>query len=151
MDGNDGNDPIFAEDRTYAERTRFRRSAATSLSRPDYFRTMGNPILAGRDFTWKDIYEKRPVVLVSENLAREYCGAAPRPRSASGSARIPRAVWREVVGVAGDERDDGVNKPAPTIVYWPMLMKRVLGQRPLGAAAARTSPFAARAPARPVS
>ena len=29
--------------------------------------------------------------------------------------------WREIVGVVGDERDDGLNQPATAIVYWPML------------------------------
>src|SRR5262249_34429863 len=32
--------------------------------------------------------------------------------------------WREVIGVAGDVRDDGLDKKAPTSVYWPMLMVR---------------------------
>ena len=31
------------------------------------------------------------------------------------------APWREIVGVVGDERDDGLNQPATAIVYWPML------------------------------
>ena len=29
--------------------------------------------------------------------------------------------WREIVGVVGDERDDGLNQPPTAIVYWPML------------------------------
>ncbi len=29
--------------------------------------------------------------------------------------------WREIVGVVGDERDDGLNSPPTAIVYWPML------------------------------
>ena len=33
----------------------------------------------------------------------------------------PRAPWREIVGVVGDERDDGLNQPPTAIVYWPML------------------------------
>ena len=36
-------------------------------------------------------------------------------------AQQRNAPWREIVGVAGDERDDGLNKPATAIVYWPML------------------------------
>jgi predicted lysophospholipase L1 biosynthesis ABC-type transport system permease subunit len=30
-------------------------------------------------------------------------------------------LWREIVGVVGNERDDGLNHPATPIVYWPML------------------------------
>ena len=33
--------------------------------------TMGERLVAGRDFTWTDVYNKRPVAMVSENLARE--------------------------------------------------------------------------------
>jgi predicted lysophospholipase L1 biosynthesis ABC-type transport system permease subunit len=29
--------------------------------------------------------------------------------------------WYEVVGVAGEERDDGLNQPPTAMVYWPML------------------------------
>jgi hypothetical protein len=36
---------------------------------------MGNRIEAGREFTWTDTYEKRPVAMVSENLARELWGS----------------------------------------------------------------------------
>jgi len=39
---------------------------------PSFFKTMGIPIVAGRDLTWNDILNKRPVAIVSENLAREY-------------------------------------------------------------------------------
>ena len=28
--------------------------------------------------------------------------------------------WREIVGVVGDVHEDGMNKDAPTIAYWPM-------------------------------
>jgi ABC-type antimicrobial peptide transport system permease subunit len=33
------------------------------------------------------------------------------------------------VGVVGDERDDGVAQPAPTTVYWPLLMDSLFGQK----------------------
>ena len=82
--------------------------------------------MAGRDVTWTDIYEKRPVILVSENFAREYWSA---PTAALGK-RIrenPKAPWREIIGVVGNERDNGVNEAAPTIVYWPMMVKDFWG------------------------
>ena len=36
----------------------------------------------------------------------------------------PANPWREIVGVVGDERDNGVHLPAPAIVYWPMAMDK---------------------------
>src|SRR5258708_19498602 len=89
---------------------------------PGLLKTMGNSLIAGRDLTWTDVYEKRPVVLVSENLARELW----RDPSAAIGKRIrenPKAAWREVIGVVNDERDDGVNQKAPTMVLWPSLME----------------------------
>jgi hypothetical protein len=84
-------------------------------------------MVAGRDFTWTDTYAKTPVAIVSENMAREYWGD---PANALGK-RIRVATvddWREVVGVAGDVHDDGVNQDAPTSTYWPIMMSRFEGQ-----------------------
>jgi predicted permease len=121
MDGSHNNDPIFAEDRTYreGEMPPIRRFKHIS---PGLFGTLGNPVLAGRDFTWTDIFEKRPVAIVSENLAREYW----RDPAAALGKRIresPKGTWREIVGVVGNERDDGADRKAPAVVYWPLLVK----------------------------
>lgn len=73
---------IAVEGRTYGESQippmrRYKNIA------PGYFQTMGNPLLAGRDLTWSDIYDLRPMVIVL---------------------------------------DDGVDKPAPSTIYWPVLL-----------------------------
>ncbi len=84
---------------------------------PGYFRTTGTRLVAGRDFTWTDIYGLRPVGIVSENLARESWGSAA---AAIGKQfRItPTQPWQEVIGVAEDVRQNGVDETAPAIVYW---------------------------------
>jgi putative ABC transport system permease protein len=126
MDGMKNMDPIFAEDRVYADSKIPPVRTFKHLS-PGYFATMGNPMLAGRDFSWTDIHEMRPVAIVSNSLARELWG---RPEAALGK-RIrenPKGVWREVVGVAGDERDDGVHRKVPAIVYWPMMKANFWGE-----------------------
>jgi len=126
MDGNHDNDPIFAADKTYAEGQipTLRRFKFVS---PGWFKAMGNPMLAGRDLTWTDIYETRPVVLVSEALARELWRG---PAAALGKQirENPKGPWREVVGVVGNERDDGVDHKATTTVYWPMMVRDFWGQ-----------------------
>ncbi len=113
-------DGLFAEDHAYSE-TQIPPLRHFKFVSPGLVRTMGQSIVAGRDFTWTDVYEKRIVVMISENLAREWWGD---PRAAIGKRvrESLKAPWREVVGVISDERDDGVNKPAPTIVIWPILM-----------------------------
>ena len=84
-------------------------------------------MVAGRDLTWTDINNKRPVVLVSENLSREVWRD---PAAALGKRlrETPKSEWREVVGVVADERHDGLNQKAPEIVYYPYFMKGVLGR-----------------------
>jgi predicted permease len=87
---------------------------------PGYFETMGIRLVAGRSITWSEIYGQRPVIVISEPLAREYWGDPARAlgkRVRTG----PRNPWREIVGVTGPERDDGLNRPPTAMVYWPML------------------------------
>jgi len=120
MDGWDDNDPVFVEDFPAPE------GQIPAMRRfkwigPNYFATMGNPLLAGRDISWADIYNKAPVVVITENLAREYW---KDPAKAIGRRirTTPKNPWREIVGVVGNEHDDGVNRKATFGVYWPMLM-----------------------------
>jgi predicted permease len=126
-DGHNSGDPIYAEDHTYrdGELAPIRRF---KFATPGYFQTMGNPLLAGRDITWTDIYDHRKVGVITENLARELWHD---PAQAIGK-RMRETVadpWREVIGVVGDVRDDGVGQKAPTTVYWPMLMQNFWGNK----------------------
>jgi len=84
---------------------------------PGFFATLGIPLMAGRDFTWTDVVDRRPVVVVSATMARELWG---EPASAIGKrVRIGRVgPWNEVIGVAGDVHDSGVEQAPPAIVYW---------------------------------
>ena len=120
MDGATDNDPIFAEDHAYAEGQipPLRRYMFIS---PGLFKTMGRPLLVGRDFTWDDLFQKRKYLLVSDNMARELWGS---PANAIGKRvrETPKGQWREIIGVAANERDDGVDHKAPTVVYWPSLI-----------------------------
>jgi predicted permease len=127
MDGHDSNDPIFAQDRTYreGELPPIRRFIFVS---PGYFSTMNTQLAAGRDLTWAETYQKRPVALVSENLAREYWGS---PENAIGKKiRVGTTDdWREIIGVSRDVYYDGVSKKAPSTVYWPIWRDRFEGQK----------------------
>jgi ABC-type antimicrobial peptide transport system permease subunit len=93
------------------------------------FQTLGIPLVAGRDVTWTEVYDRRTVAIVSENLARELWGSA----TAALGKRIreyydPESPWREVIGVAGNVHDDGVHQPAPATVYYPVQpLQRLFG------------------------
>src|SRR6185437_7628569 len=77
MTGMGSNDLIFARDRVYKEGQLppIRRFVFIS---PGLLQSMGTPIVAGRDFSWTDLYSNRPVVVISENFAREYWGSPAR-------------------------------------------------------------------------
>jgi predicted permease len=98
---------------------------------PGLLATMGNSLVAGRDFTWEDLYDQHRVVMLSENLARELWGT---PQAALGKhvRHLSISPWLEVIGVVGDERADGVDQPAPETIYWPLLMDH-FGPDPLHA------------------
>jgi predicted permease len=127
MDGYNSNDPVFAEDRTYAEGELppIRRFKFVS---PGFLATIGAPLVAGRDITWEDTYQKIPVALISENFAREYWHDA---RNALGKRiRVGSTDdWREIVGVVANIHDNGVDMPASSSVYWPLMMNRFEGQK----------------------
>jgi len=115
------NDPIFAEDRRDQEGSipQVRRFKYVS---PGYVSAIGSRVIAGRDFTWSELYDRTPIVLVSENLARELWG---NPHAAVGK-RIRVTLndyWREVVGVIADLHDDGIDQKSPTMVYWPLIQR----------------------------
>ena len=86
---------------------------------PGFFRTSGTRLKAGRDYTWTDLYGRRPVVVLSENLARELWGSPAAALGKRISTGLPKAPLREVIGVVEDVRQNGVQEPAPAIVYWP--------------------------------
>jgi predicted permease len=125
MDGNSNNDPIWVEDfpESDAKIPPLRRMKYLGAG---YFATMGNPVIAGRDLTWADSHNGAAVALLSENLAREYWG---EPARAIGKRvrRTSKTGWVEIVGVVGNERQDGATKPAPPTIYWPMKVTEGIG------------------------
>jgi predicted permease len=132
---------VFAEDHTYrpGELAPIRRFKWIS---PGFLKTMGTPLLAGRDLTWTDIYNLNPVALVSENLAREMWHD---PAAALGK-RIRVGTtddWREVVGVVSNVYDDGLNQKPSTVAYWPLMMRNFEGD---GVSTRRELSFTLRTP-----
>jgi predicted permease len=126
MSNSNANDPVLVEGRSYAE-GEFPALRRFKFVDPGAFSALGIPMIAGRDYTWDDIYQNHLVTIVSENTARELF---QDPQSAIGK-RIRVATvdpFREIIGVVGNVYDDGVSAKAPTSVYWPLMMKKFEGQ-----------------------
>lgn len=130
LGGWDSNDPVFVEDAPVAEGElppirRFNRIM------PGYFEAAGIELVAGRDIEWVDIEERRQVVVVSENLAREYW---PNPRDAIGKRVSTLAIgdgppaWNEIVGVVAAVQEDGFDQDATSAVYWPVVVTNMYGE-----------------------
>jgi predicted permease len=89
------------------------------LVTPDYFATIRQPILMGRALTMHD-EEGPPVVIINETMARHrFLNENPIGRRIhwdDGSGYLP---WQEIVGVAGDVREYGLNHAPVDEVYAP--------------------------------
>jgi predicted permease len=87
---------------------------------PGFFRTAGTRLIAGREITWTEVYGLRPIVLISENLARELWGT-PAAGLGKRLRQDPSMPWHEVIGVVQDVHENALYEPAPPIVYWPTM------------------------------
>ena len=110
-----GNSGIAVEDKppTDGQLPPVRRVKSVS---PGSFQTLGTAFIAGRDFTWTDIYDNHEVAVISERMAKETWGSV---QAALGKRIRDGDPWQEVIGVVSDVYDNGVHLPAPGIVYWP--------------------------------
>jgi predicted permease len=89
---------------------------------PRFFETLKTPLVAGRAFEWSDVYQSRPIALVSENLARAQWGSAGAALSKRISTRRT-GPWVEIVGVVKDVRHHGLNEAAPETVIFPPIAR----------------------------
>lgn len=117
MEGFDSNwDQIYVEGKVYPDNVIPPLRLYKYVS-PGLLQTTGTRLVAGREMTWNEVYGLHPVVMVSENLAREMWGTA------SGAVgkhvrEFPTTPWHEVIGVVQDVPEEGVQEKAPEIVYW---------------------------------
>jgi len=82
---------------------------------PGYFHLMRIRLIKGREFSENDATNSRPVVVISESLARMLFGTRD-PIGQQVSFGVPTEPWREVVGVVADVREDAIGRePFPEI------------------------------------
>jgi putative ABC transport system permease protein len=135
-----GWDEILAEGKNYPE-DEIPPLRLYKYVAPGFFATAGTRLIVGREQTWPELYEARPVLLISEGLAREYWGSA---QAAIGKRvrRFSFTPWYEVIGVAEDVRESGVQAAPPEIVYWPSMATALYGGK--GVEVMRTATFVVR-------
>ncbi|MEO8726693.1 MAG: ABC transporter permease, partial [Acidobacteriaceae bacterium] len=91
-----------------------------SLASPDYFSTMGIPLLKGRAFAPSDKFDTPYVVIISESVAKQsFPGQDPIGKQIMPGLDLP-IKWMTIVGVVGDVRQDSpASQPGPTL-YMPI-------------------------------
>ncbi len=93
---------------------------ATRVVSPDYFQTLGIPLLSGREFTDADTTGSLRVAVVDEAFARKYLGDRALGRRISrGGAKNDIPNWMEVVGVVASAHDTDLQKPLSGEIYFP--------------------------------
>ncbi|MCI0489238.1 MAG: ABC transporter permease [Blastocatellia bacterium] len=88
------------------------------LATPDYFKTLGIPVLQGRAFTDEDRRGNQNVAIISESLAQKFWGDSDPigRRIRSGG---PADSWFTVVGIVGEIHHSGMAADKPPIWYRP--------------------------------
>jgi putative ABC transport system permease protein len=86
---------------------------------PDYLRTMGIPVLRGRGFTWADRNGALKVLLINQTLAKHYFGWSDPVGQELNLGSADKPDWWQIVGVTGDVKAFGQDKPTHADIYRP--------------------------------
>ncbi|MGH9372034.1 MAG: ADOP family duplicated permease [Vicinamibacterales bacterium] len=115
---------IYAEGSTH-DRSPSQPTSLMAVS-VGYFQTMRIPLRRGRFFADSDLFRNPPAVpvVLSETAAMRYWGEQ-NPVGAYGRFDTPAGRRFQVVGVAGDVRNDGLTNPSVPEVYMPAFYVRV--------------------------
>ncbi len=89
-----------------------------------YFKTMGIPLRAGRDFTAQDTADAPKVAIVSERIVREYFHGGPTEALGRRVRLDDRGEWLTVVGVVADIRQRGLDQDVKPMIYAPFQQER---------------------------
>lgn len=120
LDGDGRSSQIFVEGKIVGDT--LPRPKEIQFASPRFFETMMTPLVAGRAFEWGDVYQRRPVALVSDNFARAEWGSAAVAIGKRIGLR-QTGPWLDVVGVVKDVRHNGLNEPAPETVILPPIAR----------------------------
>jgi predicted permease len=89
---------------------------------PNYFSTIGVPMVMGREITQQDFSRRARVAVVNETFAKHYFGERDPLGHKVGiqDSEHPNTPPYEIIGVAKDVRDHNVRKPARRRMYAPL-------------------------------
>ena len=89
-----------------------------------YFKTMGIPLLAGREFTAGDTAAAPKAAIVSERIVRAYFPGGPGEALGRRVRLCETCEWLSVVGVVADIRQRGLDQEVKPMIYAPFQQDR---------------------------
>jgi predicted permease len=102
----------------YSSEKKFASSSLQAIS-PGYFRTLGIPLRAGREFDGRDTAGAPKAVVVNEEFVKRYfAGRNPMGRHVAFAGPKTTVLDREIVGIAADVRAN-VRRPVGPTTYFP--------------------------------
>ena len=102
------------------------RAVNVNIVGPRFFRTLGIPLLIGRDFTAQDISD-RPLVAIVNQAVVSLHFAGENPIGQRVSFNGPSGPWREIVGVARDSKYGSLSEDTLAIAYLPLAQNHETG------------------------
>jgi putative ABC transport system permease protein len=88
-----------------------------------FFKTMGIPIIKGRDFDERDKHGSTPVIIISEEFARQFFPnedpIGKRVKPGISTIEDEETTMREIIGVVGDIRNIDLSTPPKPAYYMP--------------------------------
>lgn len=97
--------------------TRKDQSVWFQLISDQYLQTMGIRLMKGRYFTDQDNFDAPRVVIVTETFARRYFPGGDAIGKRLNFNNPQKPVWREIIGIASDVKQFGLNKETPIAIY----------------------------------
>jgi predicted permease len=120
IEGQEWGSVFVIENQPVPERSKI-PSAAFNPSSPEYFKTMDIRLLQGRLFTDADRDKTPTVAIINETMARRFWpNESPIGKRLKQGWPESESPWREVVGVVGDVKLNGVIEKTPLHVYLPL-------------------------------
>ncbi|MEO6876177.1 MAG: ABC transporter permease [Opitutaceae bacterium] len=109
---------LDVEERPQADNSKLSSVTASAIT-PDYFKVIGNRLLSGRWFNARDREHSTRVVIISDQLARQFFPGENPLGQRIALVRDGTREWREIVGVEENLKMDGAAKPTQPAVYIP--------------------------------
>ena len=103
-----------------------RRAVNANVVGPRFFRTLGVPLVAGRDFGDQDTDGRPPVVIINQTAAGMHFPGG-NPIGARVSVNGPNGPWREIVGIVRDSKYAALGESQLPVAYLPLAQNHETG------------------------